>query len=142
MMAICSRCRVSSRDSTALIMNAATLRNTTGKPMEIVCQHADFVRDPDVRGVIGAPVGAPPAVGRQQTVQLGDDGTLRRARREREREVVECAVEVEGGGQLLVGHPEDAVGAVVRQRGAGARFEDELGREHDAGDAEVSGAGR
>ena len=36
MMAICSRCKVSSRDSTALIMNAATLRNTTGKPMDIV----------------------------------------------------------------------------------------------------------
>ncbi len=35
-MAICSRCKVSSRDSTALVMKAATLRNTTGKPIEIV----------------------------------------------------------------------------------------------------------
>ena len=37
-MAICSRWRVSSRESTALVMNAATLRNTIGKPMESVCR--------------------------------------------------------------------------------------------------------
>jgi hypothetical protein len=50
--------------------------------------------------------------------------------------VVEGAVEIAGGGEFLVRHPEDAVGLVVRQRGAGRRLEHEFRREHDARDAE------
>ena len=55
-------------------------------------QHTDLVRDPDVRGVIGPPVSAASAILRQQAVQLCDDGTLRRTRLKRERQVVERAV--------------------------------------------------
>ena len=48
-------------------------------------QHADFVRDPDVGRMVGAAIGAPPAVRRQQAVQLGDDRPLGRAGRQRQR---------------------------------------------------------
>ena len=99
------------------------------------CEYPDFIRDPNVRRVIGSPISAQTAIRGQQTVQVRDDGPLRSARREREGQVVERAVQVKGGRQFLVGHPEDAVSAVVRQGGAGARFEDELRREHNARDA-------
>ena len=110
--------------------------------MDMRLQHPDLVRDPDVRRMIGAAVGPASAVGCEQAVQLGDHRTLRPARLEGEREVIERAIEIEGRRQFLVGHPEDSVGAIVRQGGAGPRLEDEFRRQHDARDAECPGAGR
>ena len=59
-----------------------------------------------------------------------------RAGREGEREIVERAIEIERRRDFLVRHPEGAVGAIVRQRRAGARLKDNLRRQHDSGDSE------
>ena len=100
-------------------------------------EHADFVRHADVRRMIRTTVRAASTVAEEQAIQFGDDGMFTRAGREREHDGVERAVEIVGVGELLVGHPENAVGAVVRQGGAGARFEDVFRREHDAGEARL-----
>ena len=54
--------------------------------------------------------------------------------------MVERPVEIPGRGGLLVGQPENAEGAAVRQGGAGPRLKDVLRREHDAGDREALAA--
>ncbi len=95
-------------------------------------QHADFVRDADVRGVIGPAVSAAAAVGFEQPVHRGDDRLLGRVRLEGEGRVVEGVLEIKRRRHLAVGHPEDAVGAIVRQGRAGPRFKDVFGGEHDA----------
>ena len=110
------------------------------KPNRERVQNADFIRDPDVRRVIAASIGAASAIRSEETIDLGDDGAFGGAGREREGKVVESPIEVEGRGQFLVRHPEKTVSAVVRQRRAGTGFEDEFRREHDARDAEVLAA--
>ena len=63
-------------------------------------------------------------------------GSQLRAGGEGEREVVERAIEIERRRDFLVGHPESAVGAIVWQRRAGARLEDNLRRQDESRDAE------
>ena len=74
-----------------------------------------------------------PVVGQEITA----DKQFHRPGRECQREKVESAVEIERGGDLSVGHPEDAVGAIVGQSGAGSRFEDELRRKHNSRQAKL-----
>ena len=100
-------------------------------------QHPDLIRNPHMRGVVGSAERAPAAVGPEQTVDFRNDRALSGAGCQGKREVVEGAVEVKSRCQLLIGHPEGAIGAVVREGGAGARLENKLRGEHDADDAQL-----
>jgi hypothetical protein len=53
------------RVNTALVMKAATLRKTNGKTDRQDREHANFIRDADMRGVIGTPVSAATAIREQ-----------------------------------------------------------------------------
>jgi hypothetical protein len=56
---------------------------------------------------------------------------------ERQRHVVEGALHVEGGRELLLVHPQHAEAPLVRQHVPFADLVDVLRRQHDAGDREV-----
>ena len=72
-MAICSRWRASKRVSTALVMNAAHAQEHEREPDRENLQHPDFVRDPDMRGMVAAAIRAPAPIGGQEPIQFGDD---------------------------------------------------------------------
>ena len=79
---------------------------------------------------------AEPAVRLQEAIEAGDHLLGRRARRERERDVVEAALHVEGGGERCAVHPEHAEALVVRHQLARPDAVDVLGRQRDADDRE------
>ena len=83
-------------------------------------QYSNFIRDTDVGRVIATAISASTAVRGQQKIQLGDDWPLRGARTQRQRQIVKCAIKIERGRKFFIGHPKDAISAVVGQSGAGA----------------------
>src|SRR6185436_3240790 len=87
--------------------------------------------------MVRATVGATAAVRCEQAVERGDDGPFRRAGGQRERKVIERSVEVISGSQFLIRHPENSIGAIVRQRRARTGFKNELRRQNDARDPEL-----
>ena len=90
----------------------------------------DFVGQHRVRGLVGATDRLAPAVGAQAQRQGGDHLTLRRPRREADRDAVERALHVERRLERLRVDPEDAEAALIGH--APQPGEDVLGRQRDA----------
>jgi hypothetical protein len=81
--------------------------------------------------------GAQTAVALEQPVDVGDDRLGRSARSQRERDVVETALHVEGRGEGAASHPEDAESAIVGQQVTRRDGVDVLRRQGDADDHEL-----
>jgi hypothetical protein len=74
----------------------------------------------------------------QNAVDARDDLIGRRARRDRQHDVVEAALHVEGGGERLLVHPENRKAFVVGHQLARPDAVDELRRQRDADDGELA----
>ena len=101
-------------------------------------QHADFIVDAAVRGMVDASVGTAGPVGCEHPIYGGNHCAFGGAGSERDGDIVKGAIELEGSREFFVRHPEDTVGFVVGERRARRSLEDEFRRKHDAGKAEVA----
>ena len=115
-----------------LVRKAATAEEDRRQHRHHVGELVDLAHQEPVRDLILARVGADAAVGREQRIELGDHRLGRGAAQEREREVVEGAVEIVGGGQRLASHAEHAEALLVGHQRAGRHRVDVLGRERQA----------
>ena len=94
-----------------------------------VSQLLDLVREEAIGNLVVTAVGPQAAVVLGQQVETTNDFGLACFGHQRQRHVVERAVHVEGGGQRLVIHPEDAESQFVGKDVAGANLIDVLGRQ-------------
>ena len=88
-------------------------------------QHTDFIRNADVRGMIGAAKSAAPAVQASTGDPVPRSRTLGAPGRQSQSQIVKGAVQIKGPRQFFVRHPKDPVGPVVGQSRPRTRFEDD-----------------
>ena len=102
----------------------------------------DLAHQEPVRQLVCTRVGADAAVAREDAIHALDDRVRIRAAQQREAHVVERAVEVEGGLQRLVSHPQHAETPVVRHQRARPDGVHVLRRQGDADDRADRATGR
>ena len=100
-------------------------------------QHPDFIVDAAVRGMVDATVGPARSVGCEHPIHGGNHFAFGGSGGEGDGDIIKGAIELEGGREIFVRHPEYTVGLIVGERRARRSLKDEFGRKHDAGKAEV-----
>ena len=119
--------RNAATDRKMIGMIKPTLCNATSSESRYQCESCKRARD-----------GPQAAVGLEQPVESGDDVGFRGPGHQRQRDIVESALHVKGGGQGFSPHPKQAEAPFIGQDVPRPDVVDILGRQRDADDLKLS----